>query len=407
MLITCSILIEEDMTLTSNIQEKVKEIEQQVIEWRRYLHRHPELSFEEVKTSQFVYDTLQSFGNLEIMRPTKTSVMARLIGDLPGKTLAIRADMDALAIQELNDFDFASETDGVMHACGHDGHTAILLGAAHILTLMKKDVAGEIRFLFQHAEELHPGGAQEMVKAGVMEGVDHVIGLHLMSPIETGIIAIGNGAMTANSDTFHISIHGQGGHASEPEKTIDPIAIGVEVVSNLQQIISRKIGVNEKAVLSVTKFNGGTANNIIPSTVQITGSLRTIDEHTREKVKQLIENICHGISHAHGATSEVDYRYGYDAVINDPIITGQISAMAEELFGQPYVHQFPPGTLMGSEDFSAFSNVVPGCFIGLGAGNKEKGIIHPHHHPEFTIDESALIRGVALFVQAGMTLNKE
>lgn len=390
-----------------HVKEKVAAVEKDVVNWRRYLHTYPEISYQEVETSQFVYDTLESFGNLEISRPTETSVMARLIGGKVGKTLAIRADMDALPIQEENECDYASKNDGVMHACGHDGHTAILLATAKVLTELKDEVAGEIRFLFQHAEELHPGGAQEMVKAGVLEGVDQVIGLHLMSPIDHNFIALGEGAMTANSDTFNLTIIGKGGHASEPDKTVDPIVIGAEIVSNMQHIASRNLGVNDKAVVSVTKFHGGTANNIIPETVKITGSVRTIDGKMRKLIPERIKAIIEGITKAHGATYDLSYNYGYSAVVNDKHVFNNISRISRDLFGNERVLIFPPGSMMGSEDFSAFSTEVPGCFIGIGVGNKEKGIIYPHHHPKFMIEESSLIKGVKLFVTAALEMNNE
>lgn len=392
--------------MESYINTLVKDIEPQVIKWRRFLHENPELSFEEINTSQFVFDTLTTFDNLEVTRPTKTSVVAKLIGVKPGKTLAIRADMDALPIQELNEFDFKSKNDGVMHACGHDGHTAILLGTAKILSELKTELIGDIHFIFQHAEELHPGGAQEMVKAGVMKDVDQVIGLHLMSPIDRNILAIGDGAVTANSDVFHLTVEGKGGHASEPQHTIDPIVVGAQIVTNLQQIISRKLDVNDKAVISITKFNGGTANNIIPNTVKITGSIRTVNEDIRTRIPVLIEQVIKGITSAHGASYDLAYNYGYSAVVNDKALTSEMSQIGEEVFGKGRVLHFPPGTMMGSEDFSAFSNEVPACFLAVGAGNKDDGIIYPHHHPKFTIDESSLVKGVELFVRAGLSLNR-
>ena len=392
--------------MNTTIDKVIKEVEKEVIEWRRYFHMYPELSFKEEKTADFVYEKLEGFGGLELTRPTKTSVMARLVYKNPGKTIAIRADMDALPIQELNDFEFTSKNEGVMHACGHDGHTAILLGTAKVLTQLKDEGVGEVRFIFQHAEELHPGGAQEMVKAGVMEGVDQVIGLHLASPIPVNYLAMGSGAVTANSDVFHLTIIGKGGHASDPSKTVDPIVIGAEVVSNLQHIISRKIGINEKAILSVTKFNGGTANNVIPNTVKLTGSVRTIDENTRKLLPKLIENIISGITAAHEASYELSYNYGYSAVVNNDEITKSMEKIAEQIFEKNKMLTIQPGDLMGSEDFSAFSNEVPGCFVFLGAGNQKNGIVHPHHHPLFTVDEDSLIQGVELFVKTALELNK-
>lgn len=199
------------MSQTIMIHDLIEAVKDEVIGWRRYLHKYPELSFQEEKTAQFVYETLQTFGDLEISRPTKTSIMARLIGQQPGKVIALRADMDALPIEEENDFDFVSQNSGVMHACGHDGHTAMLLGTAKILTQLKNQIKGEVRFLFQHAEELPPGGAQEMVKAGVLEGVDMVIGTHLLSTLPLGKIGLGYGPIMAGADTFAITVVGKGG----------------------------------------------------------------------------------------------------------------------------------------------------------------------------------------------------
>src|SRR5579875_820839 len=248
---------------TANLQSYVDEVKEDVIRWRRHLHQNPELSFEEKKTSQFVYETLQSFGGLELSRPTKTSVLARLIGTHPGPILALRADMDALPIVEENTFEFASNTPGKMHACGHDGHTAMLLGTAKILTKFKDFIHGEVRFIFQHAEELFPGGAQQMVDAGVMEGVESVIGIHLWSPIPVGKIAIRSGPFMAGPDTFYITIRGKGGHAAQPNLTVDPVVIAAQVVTNLQHIVSRNIDPLDPVVLSVTQFHEGTAHNII------------------------------------------------------------------------------------------------------------------------------------------------
>ncbi|MDQ3639718.1 MAG: amidohydrolase, partial [Actinomycetota bacterium] len=204
----------------------------EVLGWLRHLHRNPELSFQEEETSRFVYETLESFGGLELSRPTPTSVVARLVGEGPGRTVALRADMDALPITEENDFEFASRKPGVMHACGHDGHTAMLLGAAKVLVGMREEINGEVRFLFQHAEELYPGGAEEMVEAGVMEDVDAIVGIHLWSGLEVGKVGVVYGPMLAAPDTFEISINGRGGHAAMPHQTADAIAIGAQVVTN-------------------------------------------------------------------------------------------------------------------------------------------------------------------------------
>lgn len=386
-------------TALNSLLEAVKE---EVIEWRRYLHRNPELSFQEEQTAQFVYDTLQSFGSLELSRPTKTSVMARLIGTQPGKIIAIRADMDALPIQEENTFDFVSNKPGVMHACGHDGHTAMLLGTARVLTGLKEQIRGEVRFLFQHAEELFPGGAEEMVNAGVMDGVDLVIGTHLWSPLETGKIGIVYGPMMAAPDTFTITITGKGGHAALPHQTIDSIAIGAQVVTNLQHIVSRNTDPLDNLVVSVTKFIGGTAHNVIPGSVEIVGTVRSFDPKIRESVPGLMERIVKGITEAHGAAFEFHYEFGYRPVVNHEQITRMIEETVREVFGDESLDLMRPN--MGGEDFSAFQQQAPGSFFYIGAGNSAKGIVYPHHHPRFTIDEDALEHGVKMFVNAAFKL---
>ncbi|MFD6441310.1 M20 family metallopeptidase [Peribacillus sp. NPDC060186] len=384
------------MSQTIMIHDLIETVKDEVIGWRRYLHKYPELSFQEEKTAQFVYETLQTFGNLEISRPTKTSIMARLIGQQPGKVIALRADMDALPIEEENDFDFVSQNSGVMHACGHDGHTAMLLGTAKILTQLKDQIKGEVRFLFQHAEELPPGGAQEMVKAGVLEGVDMVIGTHLLSTLPLGKFGLGYGPIMAGADTFAITVVGKGGHASQPELTVDPIAIGTQVVSNLQHIVSRYHDAQEALVISVTQFHAGSAINVIPSSVSIGGSVRSFNPELRENIPIFIERIVKGITEAHGATYEFDYQFGYAPTINDEEVTRLMDETVCEVFGEESREISKP--IMGSEDFSAFQKVVPGSYIVIGARNEEKGIIYPHHHPKFTFDEQALQYGVKLFV---------
>ncbi|MEH7335326.1 M20 family metallopeptidase [Neobacillus drentensis] len=384
------------------IHELIEEVKDEVIGWRRYLHKYPELSFQEEKTAQFVYETLQTFGDLEIIRPTKTSVMARLIGQQPGKVIVLRADMDALPIEEENDFDFVSQSSGVMHACGHDGHTAMLLGAAKILTQVKDQIKGEVRFLFQHAEELPPGGAQELVAAGVLDGVDMIIGTHLMSTLPFGKIGLSYGPMMAGADTFRISVVGKGGHASQPELTIDPIAIGTQIVTNLQHIVSRYCDAQETLVISVTQFHAGSAINVIPSNVRIGGSVRSFNPNLREKIPTYIERIVKGITEAHGATYEYDYQFGYAPTINDEEVTKLLDEAVCEVFGEKSREYIKP--IMGSEDFSAYQKVVPGSYIFIGARNGENGIIHPHHHPKFDIDEQALQFGVKLFVHGTLKI---
>lgn len=385
-------------TAVGTLNKAVEDIKDQVIAWRRYLHENPELSFHEEKTAQFVYETLLSFGNLEVSRPTKNSVMARLIGSQPGKVLAMRADMDALPITEENTFEFVSKNPGVMHACGHDGHTSMLLGTAKLLSGMKDRIKGEVRFFFQHAEEVYPGGAEEMVQAGVMDGVDMVIGTHLWSTMEFGTVGICPGPMMAAPDTFWITVLGKGGHAALPHETIDSIAIAAQVVTNLQHIVSRNADPLDNLVLSVTQFVGGTTHNVIPGAVEICGTVRSFDKNLRESVPGLMERVIKGITEAHGAGYKFKYEFGYRPVINDAEVTKLMEEVVEESLGAEWVEHMRP--TMGGEDFSAFQQKAPGCFFYVAAGNKEKGITYPHHHPRFTIDEDALEVGVKMFVNA-------
>ncbi|KZD32852.1 amidohydrolase [Bacillus cereus] len=384
------------MPQIERIHNLIENIQGEVVRWRRHLHKYPELSFQEENTAQFVFETLQTFGNLEITCPTKTSVMARLIGNQPGKVIALRADMDALPIVEKNDFDFVSQKKGVMHACGHDGHTAMLLGTAWVLTQLKNQIKGEVRFIFQHAEELPPGGAQELVQAGVLNGVDMIVGSHLSSALPVGKIGLSYGPMMAGADTFNITVLGEGGHASQPELTIDPIVIGTQIVTNLQHIVSRYRDAQETLVISVTQFNAGGAINVIPDKISIGGSVRSFNPELREKVPTFIERIVKGITEAHGATYEFNYQFGYAPTINDEEVTRLMDETVCEIFSENNREILKP--IMGSEDFSAYQHMTPASYIFIGARNEEKGIIYPHHHPKFTIDEQALQYGVQLFV---------
>ncbi len=382
--------------------ERAEALYPQVVEWRRYLHRHPELSFAETKTAQYIEDILNGFGGLIVTRPTASSVMARLVGARPGRTLAIRADIDALPIQEDTGLPFASQVQGVMHACGHDGHTATVLGVARVLSEHAEELEGEIRFLFQHAEELPPGGADEMIAAGVMDGVNHVIGAHLQSPVEVGRVGVVAGPMLASPDTFTITITGKGGHAAEPHKTVDAIAIGAQVVTNLQHIASRTTDPMKPLVVSVTQFIGGHAHNVIPGSVQLCGTVRCMDTELRADVPRRMERILAGITQAHEAEYELQYHYGYRPLVNDPEVTRVVADAVAELFGRDALYEIQPS--MSADDFSAYLNQAPGTYFNVGAGNKERGIVHPHHHPKFDIDEESLKVGMKVFLASALKL---
>ncbi|MGG1688712.1 M20 family metallopeptidase [Heyndrickxia ginsengihumi] len=386
------------VTIKTTMPQHIEQVKQEVIEWRRYLHAHPELSFEEVETANFVYNTLQSFGGIELSRPTNTSVLGIIKGASPGKTIAIRADMDALPIDEKSGVPFSSKKPGVMHACGHDGHTAMLLGTAKVLSQLKDNIAGEVRLIFQHAEEIFPGGAEELVHKGVMDGVEAVIGAHLWSPLEVGKIGIVYGPMMASPDTFNIIIKGKGGHAAMPHDTVDSIATAAQVVSNLQHIVSRNVNPLKPVVVSVAKFIGGTTHNVIPGSVEIMGTVRTFDPDVRKDIPIHMERIVKGITAAHNAEYEFDYSFGYRAVINDDDITQILEETVEEVYGSDAIERMDPS--MVGEDFSAYQQVAKGAFFYIGAGNADKGMIYPHHHEQFMIDEQSLEKGVSLFTSA-------
>ncbi|WP_138751195.1 amidohydrolase [Paenibacillus sinopodophylli] len=369
----------------------------QVIAWRRYLHQNPELSFQEHETAAFVEHTLREWKGLTISRPTPTSVVAILKGDQPGPVVAFRADMDALPIHEENVFEFASKSPGVMHACGHDGHTAMLLATARLLSEKRESLHGEIRFIFQHAEELPPGGAIELVKAGVLDGVDFVFGVHLASLLPVGQIGIRHGEMMASPDNFTIVIKGYGGHAGFPHKAVDVIAIGSQLVGHLQHIVSRLTDPLERLVVSVTQFTAGSSHNVIPDSATLKGTVRSFKSSVRKEVPDIIRKMSEGIAAVYGASVEVDFVYGYEPVINDEWLTNLVKEAAVELVGSDLVIATPPS--MGGEDFSAYQQRVPGTFVNIGAGNEAEGIVFPHHHPKFTIDESSLVNGINLFLR--------
>jgi amidohydrolase len=390
-------------TLAPQIEAQARAQHAQVVAWRRQMHRHPELSFQEVKTAEFLAAELHAIDGLTVEHPTPTSLVARLRGGRPGATLAIRADIDALPIQDAKSCDYASCHAGAMHACGHDGHAAMLLGAARILAGWRDQVPGEVRFFFQHAEELHPGGAQEMVNAGVMNGVDRIISAHVMSTQDTGLVSVLDGPALASSDRFTLRVNGRGGHAALPARSVDPIWVAAQIVTNLQAVVARNTDPMDALVLSVTRFHAGEAFNVIPDQAEIGGSVRCFSESVRDQVPALIERIAQGVAQAHGATIELDYVRGYSSVVNDAAIAGALRGLvADAIPSARVVHNRP---LPGSEDFSAFLRHAPGAYAFIGARNEARGIVHPHHHPHFDFDEDALLHGVQLFANAPFVLN--
>ncbi len=388
-----------DATLVvDTLLHEASQLHQQVVAWRRHLHQHPEISFQEHNTAQFIFDTLSDMPGLEISRPTETSVLARLIGSQPGRVIAVRADIDALPIEEENDVPYRSTVRGAMHACGHDGHTAIALGLARLLSAHRNAIVGEVRFLFQHAEELSPGGAEALVHAGAMDGVHQVIGLHLWASMPFGRIGLVSGPAMAAPDTFQCTIIGTGGHAAIPHDTVDPIAIGAQVVSALQQIVSRQVDPLDPCVLSVTQFIAGTAFNVIPNSAYIAGTVRTFDVALRRTVPERMERLIKGITEGFGARYNFTYELGYRPVVNDPALTEQLAGVVARAFGDGVLDRMRP--TMGGEDFSAYQQRAPGVFAFVGAGNTDAGITYPHHHPRFDVDERSLDLGLRYLTAA-------
>jgi amidohydrolase len=376
------------------------DLEARAIGWRRHLHAHPELSFEEHETSAFVEQTLRSLGGLEIERPAGTAVVARLRGARPGKVVVLRADMDALPILEENDVPYVSTRPGVMHACGHDGHTAMLLAAAQILVERRDELAGEVRFVFQHAEELPPGGARDVVDAGVVDGVDLIAGVHLLSALETGKVSSVAGAVMAAADLFTLDVIGRGGHGGFPHETVDPVAVAAQVVTNLQQIVARETDPFDSVVVSVTTLVGGTARNVIPGSVQLGGTVRTLSLARRAEVRDAMERVISGVTSAHRATYRFDFEVGYDPVVNDRDASAAVRQAVIAELGESALVEVPP--VMGGEDFSAYGAAAPAAFFWVGSGNDALGTMFPHHHPRFDIDEAALRDGIAVFARTAL-----
>lgn len=385
--------------LESGIRESFGE---KIVALRRDIHREPELGFDTKKTAGKVLAALDGLPLEMQTGVAENGIVATLEGGGDGPTVGLRADMDALPIHEETGLPFASEIDGKMHACGHDGHTAMLLGTAKILSGMRDRIEGEVRFLFQHAEELYPGGGEEMVQAGVMDGVDAIIGTHLWAPLPVGKIGVTYGPMMAAPDTFRITVKGKGGHAAMPHQAVDSIAIGAQVVTNLQHVVSRETDPIDNVVVSVTKFTGGTTHNVIPGAVEMVGTVRTLDPAVRERIPQVMERVIKGVTAAHDASYEFEYQFGYRPVINDEEVTRVIEETVRETFGDDTLVVMRPN--MGGEDFSAYQQRAPGAFFLIGAGNAEKGIVHPHHHPRFTVDEDAFPYGIKAFVNATFKL---
>jgi amidohydrolase len=378
--------------------EQAAQLRDYVISARRRIHEQPELSFQEEKTAAYVAEELRSIGYEAQIGIGGHGVRAILEGGRPGKTIALRADMDALPIQEDNELPFRSRHPGVMHACGHDSHTAMLLAAAGALRPMAPNLQGKVVFLFQPAEELPPGGAQAMIAAGALTNpeVDAIFGLHQGVAFDVGKMAIVSGPRSASSDSFHITVLGRGGHAAMPHRTVDPIAVSGLLITALQQIVSRQITPMQPAVLTIGSVHGGTKENVIPDEVTLAGTVRTFDPAIRRDIPRRLDAIVKGITAAHGATYRLDYNLGYPVLINDPAMAALARRAAERVFGAGNVVSSEPA--MAAEDFSYYLQHAPGAFCSLGVGTPGSTDRPSSHSPRFILDEDGLPYGVAFYL---------
>jgi len=384
---------------SSEIRPAIAKLQTQLVHWRRKLHQYPELGFKEVLTADFIAEKLNDWGIEYQTSIAKTGIVATIKSHHQGKVLAIRADMDALPIQEENEVSYCSKHDGLMHACGHDGHTAIALGIAYYLAHNRDKFQGIVKIIFQPAEE-GPGGAKPIIEAGVLQNpeVDAIIGLHLSNNLPLGTIGVREGALMAAVECFKCEILGKGGHGAIPNQTIDSIVVGSHIVNALQTIVSRNISPIDSAVVTVGTFHSGTALNVIADTAKISGTVRYFNPTLEKYIGERIEAIISGICQSHGAKYKLDYWQLYPPVINHPRITQLVKSVALEIVETP-LGVVPECQTMGGEDMSFFLQEIPGCYFFLGSANAQKGLDYPHHHPRFDFDETALSLGVEIFAR--------
>jgi amidohydrolase len=384
--------------MIENLFTRLESIYPQLVEFRRDLHMHPELSFEEVNTPKKVADYLTNLG-LEVKTGVGgRGVVATLRGEKLGPTVALRADFDALPIQDEKDVPYKSKVPGVMHACGHDIHTAALLGVAKVLSEVKDQLEGNVVFIHQFAEELTPGGAKPMIEDGCLDGVDVIYGAHVWSTEPYGNVGFNEGYTMAAMDAFDIEVMGKGGHGATPHVTVDSLVVGSQLVLNLQQIVSRRVDPMQPAVVTVGSFHSGQAFNVIPHTSKLKGTVRTFDDGVRDMIEESIGQITKSTCEAAGATFKYDYQRGYPAVWNHPDETRRVEKLTKTIVGDEKVKQMKP--IMGGEDFSYYLQKVPGTFFFVGGGNPEIGATYPHHHPMFDVDERSMLITGKIFISS-------
>ena len=376
------------------IKDKIKDLAatifDDVVGYRQHLHANPELSYYEFETAAFVKEKLTQWG-IEFTSCANTGVVALLKGDLPSdQVIALRGDMDALPITEVSDKPYASKNPGVMHACGHDVHTSSLLGTAYILNQLKSEFAGTIKFIFQPAEELLPGGASIMIKEGVLENPkpNYIIGQHVMPLIDAGKVGFRSGIYMASTDELYVTVTGKGGHGAQPHQNIDPVVIASHIIIALQQIVSRNADPRIPSVLSFGKVTANGATNIIPNEVKIEGTFRTLDEEWRAEAHKRMKKMAEGIAESMGGSCDFDIHKGYPFLINEEKLTANAKSFAEDFLGKENVVDLD--IWMAAEDFSFYSQITDACFYRLGTGNAVKDTQYSVHTPKFDIDEDAL-----------------
>ncbi len=386
-------------TELSNIRLEIRTLQPQLMEWRRRLHQRPELGFREHLTSKFIAEKLTQWGIEHQSGIAQTGIVAVIPGAGPGPVLAIRADMDALPIQEENTVPYRSQHDGIMHACGHDGHVAIALGTAYYLSQHRHSFKGTVKLLFQPAEE-EPGGAKPMIEAGVLRNpdVDAIIGLHLWNNLPLGTVGVRKGPLMAATERFHLVVQGKGGHGAMPHQTIDAIVVASQIVNALQTIVARNVDPLDAAVVTVGQLNAGSAPNVIADTATLTGTVRYFNPTYQELIPRRFEQIVAGVCHSNEADYDLKYWQLYPPVINDAKIAELVRSVASEVIETP-AGIVPECQTMGGEDMSFFLQAVPGCYFFLGSANPAQNLAFPHHHPRFNFDETALQSGVEIFVR--------
>lgn len=382
--------------MIDGVKKDIEKLSGKIIEWRRDFHRHPEIAYEEERTSSVIRQFLESL-DIPVSACAKTGLRGILKGRPGGKTVALRADIDALPLKEEGDKEYISENPEAAHACGHDGHMAILMGTAEVLSQRKDQFKGNVVFLFQPSEERIPGGAKKMIEEGALKGVDAVFGLHLWQPLPTGFVGIVKGAMMAQPDAFTVTVRGKGGHGSMPHTTVDPILVASHLVVNIQSIVSRNVDPLKPVVVSFGTVKGGTIYNIIPGEVSLTGTVRTFDSSIQslaeKRLKEIVEETCKTF----GATAEFEYEKGYPSLINPEGMTDFVLEVTRNTLGEDRIQEIDP--VMGGEDFAYFLQKVPGAFLFFGMGD---GMEFPHHHPAFDLDEKALPRATLLMTSLAL-----